>query len=157
MRLDSAEDSSDFCLPRSVAMKRLEISAMCPTSSRVQGTISCIQVARVVISTKCTAISTTRMTPVTTAAGAALRRGSSTMRYRATSTNTTFSTSHAHVGATKKCSCRIEDTECASVSTGGMAGDTGVTDAVPTPAAVAPISTILSAYLVAGILPVSTS
>ena len=80
MRLDSAEDASDLILPRSVAMKRLEISATCPTSSRVQGTISCIQIAWVVISAKCTPISTTRMTTVITAAGAALKRGSSTMR-----------------------------------------------------------------------------
>ena len=40
------------------------------------------------------------------------------------------------VGATKKCSCRIDETECASVSTGAIAGDTGVTEAVPSPAAV---------------------
>ena len=36
------------------------------------------------------------------------------------------------------------DTECASVRTGAMDGDTGVTCDAPTPAAVAPISTILS-------------
>ncbi len=38
-----------------------------------------------------------------------------------------------------------------------MAGDTGVTEVVPTPAAVAPIRTILSAYFAAGIFPLSTS
>ena len=42
---------------------------------------------------------------------------------------------------------------CARVSTGAMAGEIGVTKTLPTPAAVAPISTILSRYLSAGILP----
>jgi len=49
------------------------------------------------------------------------------------------------------------DTECANVTTGAMSDETGVTCNEPTPAAVAPIKTILSRYLSAGILPVSTS
>ena len=66
-----------------------------------------------------------------------------------------ISTQTPQVGATKKCSCRIEDTECASVSTGGMAGDTGVTDAVPTPAAVgADQHDLVACTWSAGILPV---
>ena len=60
-------------------------------------------------------------------------------------------------GATKKSSWSRLETEWARVSTGGMAGDTGVTWCVPTPAAVAPMSTMRSRYLSAGILPVSTS
>jgi hypothetical protein len=56
-------------------------------------------------------------------------------------------------GATKKCSCRSDETECASVVTGVICAEIGVTMLAPTPAAVAPISTILSVYLLAGILP----
>ena len=49
------------------------------------------------------------------------------------------------------------DTECARVSTGAMRGEIGVIWEMPRPVAVAPISTILSWYFAAGILPVYTS
>jgi hypothetical protein len=49
------------------------------------------------------------------------------------------------------------DTVCAWIITDGMEGDTGVTSIAPTPAAVVPISTILSRYLSEGILPLYTS
>ena len=49
------------------------------------------------------------------------------------------------------------DTECASITAGAVAGETGVAKLVPVPAAVVPISTILSLYFSAGILPASTS
>lgn len=46
---------------------------------------------------------------------------------------------------------------CARTSTGGMAGDTGVTVVLPSPAAVGPMRTILSLYLSSGNLPACTS
>jgi hypothetical protein len=67
------------------------------------------------------------------------------MRYAATSTNSSISIQCPQVGATKKCSCRIDDTECASVSTGAIEGEMGVTWVAPRPGAVAPISTMRSA------------
>ena len=57
----------------------------------------------------------------------------------------------------KKCSDRMLDTECAIFSTGVIAAEIGVGKLVPTPAAVGPIRTILSAYLLTGILPDMTS
>src|SRR5206468_2687807 len=51
----------------------------------------------------------------------------------------------------------MDDTECASVVTGFICAEMGVTMLAPTPVAVAPMSTILSAYLDSGILPVYTS
>ena len=83
----------------------------------------------------------------------AFRRGSSRMRYSATSRKTPSDTQPPQTGATKKCSCRMLDTACACISTADMAGETGVTKKLPTPAAVAPISTILPRYFSAGILP----
>jgi hypothetical protein len=59
-----------------------------------------------------------------------------------------------HVGAMKKSSFRIDDTVCARVSAGEVDEEIGVTCEMPTPAAVAPISTTLSWYFEAGILPV---
>ena len=56
----------------------------------------------------------------------------------------------------KKCSFRMLDTECESAST-GVSPPIGVTWREPKPGAVAPIRTILSAYLVAGIFPLMTS
>ena len=61
-------------------------------------------------------------------------------------------------GCTMKCSPRMLEVMWAIISTGDSAGVAGRRrSCVPTPAAVAPISTILSVYLAAGILPVSTS
>src|SRR5260221_7054172 len=157
MRFDSAELSSDLTFAASVTMKRLETSAAWPTSSSVAGTIISIHSALVVMSTKC-ATTSAPITPADSASATlAFRRGSSTIRYTPAITNSSLVTIQPQVGATKKCSWRIDETECASVSTGGIAGDTGVTELVPTPAAGGPISTILSAYFAAGILPVSTS
>src|SRR3954468_24194812 len=136
MRLDSAEVSSDFTFARSVMMKRLETSAAWPKISSVAGTIICSQSALVVIRRKCVPISNATTTAVTASARPALKRGSATIRYAAMNRKMAFSTIQHQVGATKKCSCRMDDTECASVSTGAIAGDTGVTDVEPTPAAV---------------------
>ena len=144
-------------MARSVTMKRLLTSARCPSTSSVAGTISGSHTPRWVIRPKCTASRATRIAAVSTAAGPALSRGSRTIRYTATSRNTSFEVAQAQAGETKKSCCRIDETECARVSTGGVAGEIGVTEVVPTPAAVAPIRTILPAYLLAGILPASTS
>ena len=49
------------------------------------------------------------------------------------------------------------ETEWANSNTDGILAEIGVTIDVPTPAADAPISTILSRYFSAGILPLNTS
>ena len=56
-----------------------------------------------------------------------------------------------------KCSPRILDTTWAIISAGLSAAYPGTGKLVPTPCAVGPTRTILPAYLVAGILPLSTS
>ena len=157
MRCDSAERSSDLSLARSVTMKRFDTSAAWPTSRSVAGSISWIQVLEDSIRLASPMSSAAKIAPEIASAVPALSRGSNAARYSATSAITNHCASVAHAGTTKKCSCRIEDTEFASVSTGAIAGDTGVTMVVPTPAAVAPMSTILSVYLLGGILPFSTS
>ncbi|MDT4847646.1 hypothetical protein FQZ97_817110 [compost metagenome] len=52
---------------------------------------------------------------------------------------------------------RMLDVVCARMTAGESAVDTGVLNGVPTPAAVAPMMTILPAYFEAGILPETTS
>ncbi|MCY1523781.1 hypothetical protein D9M68_586880 [compost metagenome] len=49
------------------------------------------------------------------------------------------------------------DVMWARMPAGDMAGETGVANSVPTPAAVAPMITTLPAYLVAGMRPETTS
>jgi hypothetical protein len=56
-----------------------------------------------------------------------------------------------------KCSLRMLDVMWAMVSAGDRPAWPGTGKVTPTPAAVAPMITILSAYLLAGILPFSTS
>src|SRR5262245_44406899 len=107
----------------------------------------------VVMMMKCAASSAMNKPPETASACPALSRGSKAIRYTAMTRNISISTQWDHVGETKKCSDSIDDTECASVVTPGIAGETGVTEVAPRPAAVGPISTILSAYLDTGILP----
>ncbi len=109
------------------------------------------------MSRKCAPSKVANSAAVTSAPVAARRRGSTATRYAATSRNTASCASPAQDGETKKSPCRMLDTVWASVTTEGMLDETGVTCSVPTPAAEAPMSTILSLYLAAGILPLSTS
>ena len=153
MRFDSAPAASDCSLPRSVIKKRLVVSSRWPITSSAAGSISFTQMPGPIINAKWVPSSTTKMPSVNIAAGPARKRGNSAIRYAATNASASSITHNPHVGVRKKCCCKIDDTECAIVCT-GESKPIGVTVRVPTPAAVAPMSTILSLYFAAGIFPV---
>ena len=157
MRLVSADSSSDLALPSSVIKKRLVVSAKWPMSSRVAGSTSLIHKPAEASMPPSSASSTTKSTAVITAAMPADKRGRAAIKYAATTKNASIATQMPQLGCTMKCSLKMLDVMCAMVSTGVRLGWPGVANCVPTPAAVAPISTILSAYLDAGILPLATS
>ncbi len=127
MRLDSAESRSDLALPRSVERKRLVVSRTWPITSSTAEAISWIHIRWPAISTKCATNSAASNNALTVKPIPALSRGSSTIRYSATTRKAALSAQKPQVGATKKSSWRMLDTECARVTTGAIPGEIGVT------------------------------
>ena len=157
MRLVSADSRSVCCLPASVARKRRVVMAPWPMSNRQAGKTSWSQTAPEDNSTNCDPSKPTKSAAVSQALAAAPSLGKPTTTYSPTSSMAPRTARPPHRGSAMKWPPRMLEVMCAMVSAGDIDAETGVANAPPTPAAVAPMITILSAYLLAGMAPEITS
>ncbi len=132
MRFDSAPSMSAFSLPRSVTRKRLVVRSRCPTTRSVAGSMSCSHRP-----------GAGHEAQVGAEEGREEERGEDRAHARAQprqqrrrgrrprAGRRRASRRGPRSGATKKCSCSSEDTECARVVTGFICAEIGVTWLAP--------------------------